>query len=170
MSHPVHHALPDVAHAGLADAAVRNDWTFVGYDRVAFHVNSGRTVSIRQVIELVSKMNCQRADGAADIVIFFKAQTEYGPVVLDRSFGFELLRAGVSAGHHMLAAVFEPFHWPPGFHGEQRNQNDILADQMNLLAKTSSDIGNDHSNILQSQGFAQSVVDHLRHLGGHPNG
>ena len=94
-------------------------------------------------------MNRQRADRAADVVVFFEAKTEHRAVGLHRGFGFELLGARMAAGHHVLAAVLDPFHRPAGFHRQQRHQHDVLADQMNLLAEAAADIGNDHADILQ---------------------
>src|SRR4029453_10435050 len=80
LTDPIHHALPYVAHAGFADAAVRNDRTFVGDDGIAFHVNGGRPVGIGKIVELVGEVNCQGADRAADIVVFLETKTEHRAV------------------------------------------------------------------------------------------
>ncbi len=114
-------------------------------------------------------MNRQRADRAADVIIFFEFKTEHRAVILHRRFSFDFLGASVATGHHMLSAILDPFYRPAGFHREQRHQHHVLADQMNLLAEAATDIGDDHADVLQPQGFAQAVVDHFRHLRRHPD-
>ena len=136
LGHPIHHPFPDETHARLADAAVWDDRALVGHHRVAFHVDGRGFVGVRQIIELVGEVNRQRADGAADVVIFFELETEHGAVVLHRRFGFDFLVASVTAGHHVLGAVLDPFYRPAGFHRQQRHQHDVLADQVNLLAES----------------------------------
>src|SRR5262249_2005382 len=170
LSDPIHHALPDVAHAGFADAPVGDDRTFIGDDSIAFHVNGRRPVGIGEVVEFVGEVNRQGADRAANIVVFLETKAKHGAVVIDRRLGFELLSTGMAASHHVLAAVFDPFDWTSGFHRKQGNQHDVFANQMNLLTEASADVGNDHANILQAEGFTQAVVNDFRHLRRHPNG
>ena len=88
---------------------------------VAFHVNSRRPVGIGKIVQLVGEVDRQGADRATDIIVFLEAETEERAIVLDCGLGFELLGAGMAAGHHMLAAVFDPFDRPSGFHRQQRH-------------------------------------------------
>src|SRR5262249_24392286 len=150
------------------DAAVGDDGTFVGDDGIAFHVNGRRPVGIGEIVEFVSEVNRQGADRAADIVVFLETKAAHRAVVFDRSFGFELLGTGMAASHHVLAAVFDPFDWASGFHREQRNQDDVFTNQVNLLTEAAADVGNDHANILQAEGFTQAVVNDFRHLRRYP--
>src|SRR4030095_4095150 len=127
-----------------------------------------------KVIQLVGEVDRQGADRAADIVVFIEAETEHGAIVFDRRLGFEFLGAGVPAGHHVLAPVLDPFDRPAAFHRQERNQYDILANQMNLLTEATADVGDDHSNVLQAASFAHAervahaVVNHSRNLRCYP--
>ena len=155
---------------GLPMPPVGNDRTFVGHHRIAFHVDGRCLVRVRQIVQLIGEVNRQCADRAADVIIFLEFEAEHRAVVLHRRFGFDLLGASMAAGHHVLGAILDPFNRPAGFHRQQRHQYDVFADQMNFLAEAAADIGDDHADILQSKRFAQAVVDHLRHLRGHPDG
>src|SRR4029077_6178950 len=74
-----------------------------------------------------------------------------------------------AAGHHVLTAIFDPLDWAAGFDRKKRDQDDVFADKMNLLAEAAADVGNDDAYILQAKRFPQAVVDHLWNLSGNPN-
>src|SRR4029077_16597711 len=92
-----------------------------------------------------------------------------GSVVFDRSLGLELLGTGMASRHHVLGAIFDPFDRPAGFHGEERDHDDIFPDQMDLLAETAADVGNDDAYILQAKRFSHPIVDDFGNLSSYPN-
>jgi hypothetical protein len=54
----------------------------------------------------------------------------------------------MAAGHHMLAAIFDPFDRTAGFHCQERHQHDVFADQVNFLTEATADVGDDDADIL----------------------
>src|SRR5581483_9785026 len=166
----VHRALPDVAHAGLADAAVGNYGTFIGEDRPAFERNVLDFVSVGEVVELVGEVDRERAGRSADVVDLAELESEHRAVFLHRRFDLEFLRARMAPGHHVLAAVLDPFDGPAALDREQAYDHDVLADQMDLLPEAAADVGNDDADVFELERLAQRVVDHLRHLRVDPDG
>ena len=109
-------------------------------------------------------MNRQRADRSPDIVGVADNDAEHFAVVLDGHLDVELLVARMAAGHHVLAAVLDPLHRPAGLHDHQRGEHRVLANQMNLLAEATPDVGHDDADIFRSERFSDRFVDHFRRL------
>ena len=114
-------------------------------------------------------MDRESADGAAHVIVFLEAKTQNRAIIFHGGLGLKFLSAGVAAGHHVLAAVFDPFDRPATFHRKKRDQDGVFTNQMDFLAKPAADVGNDDANVLQSERLAQSIVNNLRNLSRDPN-
>ena len=106
----VHHALPYEAHPRFTDATIGHDRALVGDDRPSFQSQVLDLVGVEQVVQLVREVDRQCADRAPDVVGVENLESQHLTIRRDRRFDVEFLLAGVPARHHVLAAIFDPFH------------------------------------------------------------